>query len=88
MMDLSVEAEAFGAPVQFRTTKFHRPGALVCRQGGRPGAEWTPPVGARRTRRCIDAVGRAVKMIADRPVFAGVIGPFSLAGRMMGMTRP
>ncbi|MBR0106521.1 MAG: uroporphyrinogen decarboxylase family protein, partial [Lachnospiraceae bacterium] len=34
----------------------------------------------------IEAIGKVMDMITDRPVFAGVIGPFSLAGRLMSMT--
>ena len=34
----------------------------------------------------MDAISKAGKLISDRPVFAGVIGPFSLAGRLMGIT--
>ena len=35
----------------------------------------------RRTGIYLDAIAEAKKLITDRPVFAGVIGPFSLAGR-------
>ena len=31
-------------------------------------------------------IEKAVKEITDRPVFAGIIGPFSLAGRLMDVT--
>jgi uroporphyrinogen decarboxylase len=31
----------------------------------------------------IEGVEKALKLIKDRPVFAGCIGPFSLAGRLM-----
>jgi uroporphyrinogen decarboxylase len=34
----------------------------------------------------IKAIENAAKEIKDRPVFAGVIGPFSLAGRLMDMS--
>ena len=34
----------------------------------------------------IKAVEKALAAIKDRPVFAGVIGPFSLAGRLMDMS--
>ena len=46
----------------------------------------TPEIGAGRTQIYVDAIEKAVKLIEDRPVFAGVIGPFSLAGRLMDVT--
>ena len=45
-----------------------------------------PPVGAGRTDIYIDAVRKAVEKIHDRPVFAGMIGPYSLAGRLLDVT--
>ena len=45
-----------------------------------------PEIGAGRTQIYVDAIEKAVKLIEDRPVFAGVIGPFSLAGRLMDVT--
>lgn len=45
-----------------------------------------PEVGEARTGIYIEAIEKAVNMITDRPVFAGVIGPFSLAGRLMDVT--
>ena len=45
-----------------------------------------PEIGAGRTQIYIDAIGKAVELVQDRPVFAGVIGPFSLAGRLMDVT--
>ncbi|MCX6050026.1 MAG: hypothetical protein NT075_33420 [Chloroflexi bacterium] len=45
-----------------------------------------PNVGSGRTGIYIDAIKKASELITDRPVFAGVIGPFSLSGRLMDMT--
>ncbi len=45
-----------------------------------------PAVGTGRTGLYVQAIGKAVKLITDRPVFAGVIGPYSLAGRLMDMS--
>ena len=39
--------------------------------------------GAGRTGLYVEAIRRVVPLIDDRPVLAGVIGPFSLAGRLM-----
>ena len=45
-----------------------------------------PEIGAGRTGIYIDAIKKACELITDRPVFAGVIGPFSLAGRLVGVS--
>jgi uroporphyrinogen decarboxylase len=34
----------------------------------------------------VESIRKAVELITDRPVFAGVIGPFSLAGRLMDVS--
>ena len=86
MMDLSVEAECFGA--QIRVTDDEVPtvvGAILSEPEDADKLE-VPQVGAGRTGLYVEAISKALKLIADRPVFAGVIGPFSLAGRLMDMT--
>ena len=45
-----------------------------------------PDAGARRTALYAGGIKKAKELIKDRPVFAGVIGPFSLAGRLMDIT--
>jgi uroporphyrinogen decarboxylase len=45
-----------------------------------------PTVGSGRTGIYIEAVKKAVERITDRPVFAGMIGPFSLAARLLDVT--
>lgn len=45
-----------------------------------------PTIGAGRTGIYIEAIEKAAKLIEDRPIFAGVIGPFSLAGRLLDVT--
>ncbi len=86
MMDLSVEAEAFGSTARF--TDFEVPtitGRIVETEEDAE-ALVVPEVGAGRTGRYIEAIRLAKQKITDRPVFAGVIGPFSLAGRLMDVT--
>lgn len=86
MMDLSVEAEAFGATVRFSDGEVPAvTGALLsCYEDAEALA--VPPVTAGRCPVYTDAIARAKELITDRPVFAGVIGPFSLAGRLMGVS--
>ena len=45
-----------------------------------------PAVGEGRTGECIRGIREACEQITDRPVFAGMIGPYSLAGRLLDMT--
>lgn len=83
MMDLSVEAQAFGCTVKMSRHEVPTVvGALVTDED-EAEALAVPPVGAGRTGLYIEAMKEASSLITDRPVFAGVIGPFSLAGRMM-----
>lgn len=86
MMDLSVEAEAFGSNILFYDDEV--PAVLGCIVDTPEKAEalQVPEVGTGRTGLYIDAIGKACEQITDRPVFAGVIGPFSLAGRLMDVT--
>ncbi len=86
LMDLSVEAEAFGARVVF--TDHEVPAITGVLLASEADAEQVaiPPVGAGRTGEYVSAISRAVRMIRDRPVMAGVIGPFSLSARLMGLT--
>lgn len=86
MMDLSLEAEAFGAKIKVNE---HEIPSVVGKLLETPDDALTlkvPEVGAGRTGHYIDAIRKAKALIEDRPVFAGVIGPFSLAGRLMDMT--
>ena len=45
-----------------------------------------PTVGKGRTANCIEGIRKAKEEIKDVPVFCGVIGPYSLAGRLFDMT--
>lgn len=85
-MDLSVEAEAFGAKVTFSDDEVPTViGRLIDTMEDAEKLA-VPEVGTARTGEYIKAVAGAVEEITDRPVFAGIIGPFSLAGRLMEMT--
>lgn len=86
MMDLSVEAEAFGAAVNFPEDEVPAVTGRLIESMADAQSLKVPDVGAGRTGLYISAIEKAVRLIADRPVFAGVIGPFSLAGRLMDMT--
>lgn len=86
LMDLSVEAEAFGSPVQFSDDEVPTvTGAIVDSPESLEKLK-TPKVGDARTGVYVDTIAAATKAIKHVPVLAGAIGPFSLAGRLMDMT--
>ena len=86
IMDLTVEAEAFGAPVDFPDDEVpHVTGRLVS------GADdvsrlQVPSLTAGRLPEFLKANRLAAACFTDRPVFAGCIGPYSLAGRLYDMS--
>lgn len=86
MMDLSVEAEAFGAKIRFSDVEV--PTVLEGIIDDIEDAEniTVPKIGDGRTSICIEGVKKAKEEIKDLPVFCGVIGPYSLAGRLFDMT--
>lgn len=86
LMDLSVEAEAFGSPVRYSADDVPTVYAALIHDEEEAEALEIPKVGAGRTGECIKGIEEASKLITDRPIFAGIIGPYSLAGRMLDMT--
>ena len=86
LMDLSVEAECFGATVKFSDDEVPTVVGAIVTDEDSAAALAVPKVGACRSGLYIDAVKEAVTLITDRPVMAGVIGPFSLAGRLMDVS--
>jgi uroporphyrinogen decarboxylase len=86
MMDLSVEAEAFGAKARFLPGEVPTVNEVLVPNPEAAEALAIPPVGAGRTGKYVDAIRQACTMITDRPVLAGVIGPYSLAGRLIGVS--
>ncbi len=86
MMDLSVEAECFGAKIRFSDDEVPTVVGAIVTTEEEAEALQIPAVGSCRTGKYIEAIGKACRLITDRPVLAGVIGPFSLAGRLMDVT--
>lgn len=85
-MDLSVEAEAFGAAIHFSRDEIPTViGALVTDEAEAEALQ-VPQVGAARTGVYLEAAKKALELIQDRPVFAGAIGPYSLAGRLLDVS--
>lgn len=86
LMDLSVEAEAFGATVKFVPDEVPAIiGQLVCDEAGADALE-VPTLYKGRASVCVEGIRLAAEKITDKPVLAGMIGPFSLTGRLMDVT--
>ncbi len=86
MMDLSVEAEAFGAKIKLSEDEVPVVIGAVLHDCSEVAALAIPSLSAGRIPLYLDAARLAAAEVTDRPVFAGCIGPFSLAGRLFGMT--
>lgn len=86
LMDLSVEAECFGSEVRVSDDEVPTiVGSVVTDEDDLAALE-VPAIGACRTGIYIESIRKACERIADRPVLAGIIGPYSLAGRLMDVT--
>ena len=86
LMDLSVEAECFGSPISVSENEIPTvTDKIVCSLEEAQSLR-IPEVGEKRTGIYVDAIKKAKELITDRPVFAGVIGSFSLAGRLVDVT--
>ena len=82
-MDLSVEAEAFGAKCTYHTDDIPTiTGQLISSQEEADALQ-IPELGTGRTGKVLRALGKTLNLVTDRPVFANCTGPFSLAGRLM-----
>ena len=85
IMDLTVEAEAFGCEIEFPENDMpHIRGRLVDSAGVEQLQ--VPGMFAGRVQEYLTACKMSVDTITDKPVFAGTIGPFSLAGRLFDMS--
>jgi len=86
MMDLSVEAEAFGCTLACSRDEVPTVTNILISDEDEARALEIPEIGAARTGLYIKAAADAKAQITDRPVLAGMIGPFSLVGRLMDVT--
>ncbi len=85
IMDLTVEAEAFGAEISFADHEVPSvTGRLVADRNSIEALK-IPSLDAGRVPEYLKAC-RIISEKADRPVFAGCIGPYSLAGRLYDMS--
>jgi len=86
IMDLTLEAEAFGCQIEFQEDDMpHILGRLVSNAEEIENLK-VPELNAGRVSEYLTANRLTVENTAEKPVFAGVIGPFSLAGRLFDMS--
>ena len=86
LMDLSVEAEAFGAKVRFTEDEVPAITGQLISDEDEANALEIPDLTAGRASLCVEAVRHAKQNITEKPVIAGMIGPYSLAGRLCDVT--
>lgn len=85
-MDLSLEAECFGAKIVVSDEEVPTVKGRIVNDMDEAEALAVPAVGSGRTQIYLDAIKKASAEITDRPVLAGMIGPFSLAARLLDVT--
>lgn len=86
LMDLSVEAEAFGAQVRFTGDEVPAIIGQLVSDEDEANNLIVPDLSAGRAKLCVEAVQTAKQRISNKPVLAGMIGPYSLAGRLCDVT--
>lgn len=86
LMDLSVEAEAFGAQVQYYTDEVPAVVGQLVSDLDEAEALEVPDLTKGRAAVCVEGIRLAKERITNKPVLAGMIGPYSLAGRLMEVT--
>lgn len=86
-MDLTSEAETFGCKASFSDTEAPHITKEVVFDRASAESLQVPSVAAGRGPVFVKAAELAAQNIIDRPVFGGMLGPFSLAGVLMGIER-
>ena len=85
-MDLSVEAECFGCAVTVTEDEVPTIEEPILHDEDEAAALTVPEIGSGRTQIYLDAIKKAKELITDRPVLAGMIGPYSLAARLFDVS--
>lgn len=86
IMDLTTEAEAFGAEIAFSDEAVPAVSSRLLPDVKSINRLQVPSLSTGRIPQYLKANLLAAKEITDRPLFAGCIGPFSLAGRLYDMS--
>lgn len=85
-MDLSVEAEAFGCEVAWSEKEIPTVSKQIIESFDNITELQIPQVGAGRTTEYLKTASMASANFSLCPVFGGIIGPYSLAGRLYDFT--
>jgi uroporphyrinogen decarboxylase len=86
IMDLSVEAEAFGSMITYNENEIPTVSKRLIDSFEQVANLKIPAIGDGRTKSHLNAALFAAENITTRPVFGGIIGPYSLAGRLYDIT--
>lgn len=86
IMDLTVEAEAFGAEIRFTENEVPSVTRRLVYDFKSVTQLKLPSLSQGRIPEYLKANRLTAQKIQDRPILAGCIGPYSLAGRLFGMT--
>jgi len=86
IMDLTVEAEAFGCTINFSRDEVPTVSHRLVSNFDEVLQLPVPPLTAGRVSQYVLANQLTVAAITDKPVLGGCIGPYSLAGRLFDMT--
>lgn len=86
IMDLTVEAEAFGAEIRFSEDEIPNVVGRLVSDYDTVAALEVPSLDKGRVPEYLKANALVASRIQDKPVYAGCIGPFSLAGRLFDLS--
>ena len=86
IMDLTVEAEAFGCRINFTEEEVPTVAERLVSDHESVKKLEVPGTDRGRIKEYLKAARLAAENISQKPVFGGCIGPFSLAGRLYDMT--
>ena len=86
IMDLTVEAESFGAKILFSDDEVPNVIDRLVKNFDEVKALKIPSLNVGRVQQYLKANQLTSENIIDKPIFAGCIGPYSLAGRLYDMT--
>lgn len=86
VMALYVEAEAFGSKILYSENEIPTVSGRLINSFTSLASLRMPIIGEGKTGEHLKAARLAVENITDRPVLGGIIGPYSLAGRLYDIT--
>ncbi len=86
IMDLTVEAEAFGAEIRFSENEIPNVIGRLVNDADEVAALGVPGLDKGRVQEYLKANRLVAARVQDKPIYGGCIGPFSLAGRLFDLS--